>query len=74
MIALDATWLVHAGRGPFWENLVGKEYRRCRSNWWTNLLYINNYANKEEMVKFSKASTKFMNHLFYFSACSKLGI
>lgn len=50
VIAFHCTWLVHMGRGPFWDHMVGVEYRRCRQNWWTNLLYINNYVNKEEMV------------------------
>lgn len=73
MVAIDATWLVHAGRGPFWDKMIGGEYRRCRSNWWTNLLYINNYANKEEMVIFSKVSKENVNYFLYFSVYSKLG-
>ncbi|KAJ8973299.1 hypothetical protein NQ317_002784 [Molorchus minor] len=50
VIAFESTWLVHIGRGPLWKNLIAKEYLSCRKNWWTNLLYINNYVNKKEMA------------------------
>jgi len=40
----------HMGSGPIWEQKVGREARRCRENWWTNLFYVNNYINNEEMV------------------------
>lgn len=47
---LSSTWMVHSGRGPYWDRLVGEEYRNCRENGWSNLLFINNYYNKEHMV------------------------
>lgn len=43
VIAFNTSWIYHLGSGPFWEKLVGDEYRNCRKNWWTNILYINNY-------------------------------
>ncbi|KAJ3650137.1 hypothetical protein Zmor_021845 [Zophobas morio] len=49
VVAFHCTWLIHISRGPFWDKIIGDEYRNCRKNWWTNLLYINNYVNKEEM-------------------------
>ncbi|CAG9821312.1 unnamed protein product [Phaedon cochleariae] len=49
MIAFEATLLIHLGKGPYWDILVGREYRNCRQNWWTNLLYINNYVEKNNM-------------------------
>ncbi|KAI5738743.1 hypothetical protein M8J77_010634 [Diaphorina citri] len=39
--------LPHLGEGPLWESVVIRESERCRANWWTNLLYINNYVNNE---------------------------
>ncbi|KAF2884302.1 hypothetical protein ILUMI_21864 [Ignelater luminosus] len=48
-IAISSTWLYHLGRGPSWERIVGDEVRRCRINWWSNLLYINNYYDSEHM-------------------------
>ncbi|CAH1365359.1 unnamed protein product, partial [Tenebrio molitor] len=49
VLAFHSTWLVHLTRGPFWDQTVGEEYRRCRRNWWTNMLYVNNFINKEKM-------------------------
>uniref|UniRef100_A0A8D8Z1N9 Nose resistant to fluoxetine protein 6 n=1 Tax=Cacopsylla melanoneura TaxID=428564 RepID=A0A8D8Z1N9_9HEMI len=39
--------LPYLGEGPLWETLVVRESDRCRENWWTNLLYINNYVNTD---------------------------
>ncbi|KAJ8927011.1 hypothetical protein NQ314_020574 [Rhamnusium bicolor] len=50
VIAFEGTWLVHLGRGPQWDAVVAQEYRNCRKNWWTNLLYINNYVDKKNMA------------------------
>lgn len=50
MIAFETTWFVHMGRGPNWDFGVAEEYRNCRKNWWTNLLYINNYIDNNNMV------------------------
>ncbi|XP_072381146.1 nose resistant to fluoxetine protein 6-like [Diabrotica undecimpunctata] len=49
VIALQSTWLIYVGQGPSWDNIVGEEYKNCRQNWWTNILYINNYVNKNNM-------------------------
>ncbi|XP_044745136.1 nose resistant to fluoxetine protein 6-like [Coccinella septempunctata] len=49
VIGLHATLMKFAPRGPFWDHIVGEDYRNCRSNGWTNLLYINNYVNPKNM-------------------------
>ncbi|KAL3288860.1 hypothetical protein HHI36_003307 [Cryptolaemus montrouzieri] len=49
VLAIHSTLLVHAPKGPFWDHIIGEEYRKCRKNFWTNLLYINNYVNPSEM-------------------------
>ena len=38
------------GSGPRWDNWVHKNKVYCRENWWTNLLYINNYINLNKIV------------------------
>ncbi|XP_063924959.1 nose resistant to fluoxetine protein 6-like [Zophobas morio] len=43
LIAFCSTWFVHLYRGPFWEQVLGSEYRQCSEKWWTNLLYISNF-------------------------------
>lgn len=50
MVAFDSTWLAHLSRGPFWDKTALKERNSCRTNGWTNILYLNNYINKEDMV------------------------
>ncbi|KAF7270028.1 hypothetical protein GWI33_016970 [Rhynchophorus ferrugineus] len=47
--AIHSTWLVHLSRGPYWDDFVGEEYRNCRANGWTNMLFINNLVHKNEM-------------------------
>jgi peptidoglycan/LPS O-acetylase OafA/YrhL len=50
LVGFYSTWLVHLSRGPLWDLTIGPEYRSCRTKWWTNLLYINNYFNMNKMV------------------------
>ncbi|KAJ3652943.1 hypothetical protein Zmor_018866 [Zophobas morio] len=47
VVGLHSTWLVHYSRGPFWDDLVGEEYRICRQKWWLNLLFINNFFTSD---------------------------
>ena len=42
ILGFFATMMVYLGSGPGWAN-VNAEAEMCRSNWWKNLLYINNY-------------------------------
>ncbi|XP_045483781.1 nose resistant to fluoxetine protein 6-like isoform X2 [Harmonia axyridis] len=49
VIGLHASFMRHASRGPFWDHIVGEDHRHCRNNGWTNLLYVNNYVNSEDM-------------------------
>lgn len=55
LVGIGATLVNYAGNGPFWFAVQrGEEY--CRSNWWTNLLYINNLVKTKEMVRLQKTS------------------
>lgn len=38
------------GDGPLWKLVIYPEAEFCRRNWWTNMLFINNYINSHEMV------------------------
>lgn len=42
--------LPYLGDGPLWDKRVGLEARRCRDNWWVNLLFINNYVRANNQV------------------------
>lgn len=50
MIFFDATWLIRMNEGPGWKRIAESERYFCRKNWWTNLLYLNNYVNVPETV------------------------
>ncbi|XP_063699368.1 nose resistant to fluoxetine protein 6-like [Culicoides brevitarsis] len=47
-ILMEATWVSKAYNGPIWAQLAGQERASCRANWWTNLLYINNFVGAGE--------------------------
>lgn len=50
IILIFAFILPYMGDGPLWKLIVYPEAEFCRKNWWTNLLFINNYVNSNEMV------------------------
>ncbi|XP_063925049.1 nose resistant to fluoxetine protein 6-like isoform X4 [Zophobas morio] len=50
IVALHGTLLVHLFRGPLWETIMGTEHQMCRENWWTNLLYVGNFAVSDGIV------------------------
>ncbi|XP_059484177.1 nose resistant to fluoxetine protein 6-like [Neocloeon triangulifer] len=52
VVAFYATLLNKVDSGPIWKARVGLEKERCVDNWWTNLLYINNYVNAERLCMF----------------------
>nr|XP_034835581.1 nose resistant to fluoxetine protein 6-like [Maniola hyperantus] len=49
-IAVMATWSKFIGAGPFWEVSAGLVRYQCRSRWWQNLLYINNYFYNSQCI------------------------
>ncbi|KAJ8954783.1 hypothetical protein NQ318_014894 [Aromia moschata] len=49
IIFFTGTIFYHTGNGALWNAVVGTEVRDCRSNWWTNVLYISNYVNEDHM-------------------------
>lgn len=44
-ILVHSTWLYRLGSGPFWDRVNFTEKQFCRQNWWTNLLFLDNYIN-----------------------------
>ncbi|PSN55352.1 hypothetical protein C0J52_01840 [Blattella germanica] len=49
VIFFYATLMYHLGSGPNWNSQMGLNRDYCIENWWTNLLYINNYINIDRM-------------------------
>ncbi|XP_071445546.1 nose resistant to fluoxetine protein 6-like [Hetaerina americana] len=52
IVAFYATLFYRVNRGPLWEARIGMETERCETNWWTNLLYVNNYVNTMQLCMF----------------------
>uniref|UniRef100_A0A4Y0BK97 Acyl_transf_3 domain-containing protein n=1 Tax=Anopheles funestus TaxID=62324 RepID=A0A4Y0BK97_ANOFN len=48
MMLLDASWLIRLQDGPVWKRVAETERTYCRSNWWANVLYVNNYFTVSE--------------------------
>lgn len=40
------------GNGPLWPSVIGFLGSQCETNWWSTLLYIQNYVNPENIVRF----------------------
>lgn len=38
--------------GPVWRELTDTLMDKCYKNWWLNVLYLQNFINVKEMVKF----------------------
>ncbi|XP_055628631.1 nose resistant to fluoxetine protein 6-like [Toxorhynchites rutilus septentrionalis] len=48
VMLLHSTWLPKFQDGPLWNRGAQTEKYFCRQNWWTNLLYVNNYVNSDK--------------------------
>lgn len=44
VVGFYATILYKIGSGPHWNRNIAPNQDHCIKNWWTNLLYINNYV------------------------------
>ncbi|UYV78252.1 hypothetical protein LAZ67_16000685 [Cordylochernes scorpioides] len=49
VIGFCATLLRHVTTGPDWLHTIESYDLWCRDNWWTNLLYLNNFIHREQM-------------------------
>ncbi|CAH1392494.1 unnamed protein product [Nezara viridula] len=47
MIAFTATWMYRLRDGPLWDRFVGDYKDACRSTYWANIIYMNNYVEPE---------------------------
>ncbi|KAL1505742.1 hypothetical protein ABEB36_005235 [Hypothenemus hampei] len=64
IIGFNLTWLPDIGSGPFWKSVIGLENQRCKTSWWTNLLYINNYVNTDNLCMFQSWFLAVDFHMF----------
>lgn len=65
MVWFHANGLYRLGSGPVWPGLK-IEVENCQKNWWTNILFINNYVKVDEMVSlefsFNKCTSSCATH------------
>lgn len=50
MIGVHSFVLLHLANGPLWKHMMVQESENCRENWWTNIMFINNYVNADRPV------------------------
>lgn len=60
VVAFYAYVFPYIGDGPLWTEKLAIEANRCQENWWTNLLFINNYVHSDNQVKCLLSSTLFV--------------
>ncbi|XP_023240699.1 nose resistant to fluoxetine protein 6-like [Centruroides sculpturatus] len=41
------------GSGPLWKEVMNPHVENCKNNWWTNLLFINNFITKPDKTCFT---------------------
>lgn len=68
ILLFNATFLFKCRAGPSWPILADVERIACRKNWWTNLLYINNFVKSDEPVKKQKCSIILNTHIIWLEA------
>lgn len=53
------------GSGPSWMDHLSSVYTNCKSKWWANVLYINNYIHSEEMC---------LEHSWFFAVAAQMHV
>lgn len=61
IMLFNATLLYKLRNGPSWPILADAERIACRNNWWTNMLYINNFFKTSEPVRITSKFRNFEN-------------
>ncbi|XP_044262126.1 nose resistant to fluoxetine protein 6-like [Tribolium madens] len=64
VIGFYCTFLSRIGDGPLWDSRIKNEQEKCQKSWWTNLLYVNNYVNTDNMCMFQSWYLAADYHLF----------
>jgi hypothetical protein len=54
VIFLDATFLFRHSEGSFWPRIADPQRDFCHKNWWKTLLYVNNYSERDELLRKTK--------------------
>ncbi|XP_050427088.1 nose resistant to fluoxetine protein 6-like isoform X2 [Adelges cooleyi] len=81
-LLLHVSIFPYLGNGPFWNAIIQTEVEYCRRNWWTNILFINNYVNTQELCMIPTWSLACDMHFFIIGLflsyavwkCEKVGL
>ncbi|KOB64652.1 Nose resistant to fluoxetine protein 6, partial [Operophtera brumata] len=65
VILFYMTWFPKIGEGPLWDDRLMLEQERCMASWWTNILYINNYVNTDQLCMFQSWYLSVDTQLFF---------
>ncbi|KAK7866349.1 hypothetical protein R5R35_003276 [Gryllus longicercus] len=49
VLLLTVSLLNFMGTGPLWNTVYDYQREACEQNWWTNLLYVNNFVHTDKM-------------------------
>ncbi|GLG92878.1 Uncharacterized protein GBIM_00428 [Gryllus bimaculatus] len=49
VLLLTVSLLNYMGTGPLWNTVYDYQREACEQNWWTNLLYVNNFVHTDKM-------------------------
>lgn len=52
VVLLSVSFFKYLGNGPFWIAVIEAVEKPCEKNWWSTLLYLQNYINPDKIVCF----------------------
>lgn len=50
MILIAATIVTYLGDGPIWHKVMEPKIAQCKTHWWLDLLYVQNYITIDDPV------------------------
>lgn len=68
-ILFTVSLMRHMGSGPLWNTYIDVADKLCVNNWWSTLLYVQNYVHPDSMVSsflFHSSVIKYFKNLNLF--------
>lgn len=66
MIGFHTFVFLHLANGPLWKKIIVQESDYCQQNWWSNLLFINNYVDADHPAREYNTAIFCNKNLIYF--------
>lgn len=61
MVLMQLSLIEHMGSGPLWDKSNKYLTQFCQENWWSALLYVQNYISDYRMVRITR---KYVTNMF----------